>query len=56
MYSLQICQFVIIRIDAGAKEQACISSTDNLIVPELDEIGLVFLVSRRYQAMDLELN
>lgn len=54
MYSLQICQLVIICIDAGAKEQPRISSVHNLgHVSKLDEVGLVLLVSRGNEAVDL---
>lgn len=48
MYSLQICQFIIIRIYTCAKKQACISSVNNLIIPKLDEIRLVLLVARSH--------
>ncbi len=44
MNGLQIRQLVIVRIDAGAEEEPCVPSVDDLIVPELDEVGLVLLV------------
>lgn len=50
---LQIRQLVIIGVDARAKEQTGISSIDDLVVSELDKIGLVFLVARGYEAVDL---
>jgi hypothetical protein len=54
MYRLQIRQLIIIRIDAGAKEQPRISSVHNLgHVSKLDEVGLVLLVSRGNEAVDL---
>ena len=53
MYSLQIWQLVIIRIHARAKEKACVSSVYDLVVAELDEVGLVFLIAGCYQSMDL---
>jgi hypothetical protein len=48
MYSLQICQLVIIRIDASAEEQACVPAVHDLVVAELDKVGLVFLVAGGY--------
>lgn len=54
MYSLQICQFVVVRVDACAEEQSGVSSIYNLgHVPEFDEVGLVFLVAGRNQTVDL---
>jgi hypothetical protein len=53
MYSLQIRQFVIVRIDAGAEEESSVSSVYDLIVAELDKVGLVLLVSGCYETVDL---
>lgn len=55
MYSLQIRQLVIICIDASAEEEPRVPPVDDLVLPELDEIRLVFLVSGSDEAMDLEL-
>jgi hypothetical protein len=56
MYGLQIRQFVVIRIDAGAEEQARIPSVHNLgHVSKLDKVGLVLLVSRGDEAVDLHI-
>lgn len=55
MHRLEIGQLVIGGIDAHAEEQPRVSPIYNLRAPlELDEIRLVFLVSRGDQAMDLE--
>jgi hypothetical protein len=45
MYSLQVRQLVIVRVDAGAEEEACVSPVDDFVIAELDEVGLVFLVA-----------
>lgn len=54
VYRLQICQLVIIRVDASAEKEACIAAVDYPVVAELDEVGLVLLVARRDEAVDLE--
>jgi hypothetical protein len=53
MYSLKICQLVIIRVDAGAEEKPSVAPVDDLVVAELDEVGLVFLVAGSDEAVDL---
>jgi len=54
VYGFQIRQFVIIGIYARAKEQAGVPTIHDLAAaPELDEVGLVLLVARRYEAVDL---
>lgn len=53
MYRFQIRKFVIVRVYAHAKEQARISAVYDLVVAEFDEIGLVLLVARGYEAVDL---
>lgn len=54
MYGLQVSQLIVRRVDASAEEQSCISSIDNLArAAELHEVGLVFLVARSNEAMDL---
>ena len=55
MYGFEIRQLVVIGIDAGAEEQTGISTVDDLGgTAELDEVGLVFLVSRCNKAVDLD--
>jgi len=53
MYRLQIRKLVIVRVDACTEEEACVAAVDDLVVAELDEIGLVLLVAGRYEAVDL---
>ena len=54
MYSLQIRQLVIVGVHADAEEQTGVSTIDDLERAKLDEIGLVFLIPRGDQAVDLE--
>ena len=53
MNRLQVGQLVVIRIDAGAEEQPCVAPVNDLVVPELDKVRLVFLVAGRYKAVHL---
>lgn len=53
VYSLQIRQLVIIGVDADAEEEACVAPVDDLVVAELDEVGLVFLIAGCDEAVDL---
>ena len=54
VYSLQVCELVIIRIDASAEEQPCVPPVHNLgHVAELDKVGLVLLVAGGDEAVDL---
>lgn len=53
VYGLKEGELVVVGVDAGAEEEACIPAVDDLVVAELDEVGLVLLVSGRYEAMDL---
>lgn len=55
MYSLQICQLVIIRVDASAEEETGVATVDDPVVAELDEVGLVFLVAGGYETVDLKM-
>jgi hypothetical protein len=48
MNSLQISQLVIICVDAGAEEEACVAAVDDFVLSELDEVALVFLVAGGY--------
>jgi hypothetical protein len=43
---LEVGELIIVCVDAGAKEEAGVPPVDDLVVAELDEIGLVFLVAR----------
>lgn len=51
---LQVCELVVVGVDAGAEEEACVPAVDDLgALAELDEVGLVFLVAGRDEAVDL---
>lgn len=53
MNSFKVSQLVIIGINASAEEEPGIASIDDLAAAaELDEVGLVFLVSGRDEAVD----
>jgi hypothetical protein len=53
VYSLQIRELVIVCVDARTEEEACVPPVDDLILPELDEVGLVLLVAGGDEAVDL---
>jgi hypothetical protein len=54
MYRLQICQLIVVLIYTRTEEQTRIATVDDLeVVTELDEVGLVFLVARGDEAVDL---
>ena len=54
MYRLQIRQLIIMLIHARTEEQTRVPPIHDLeILPELDEVGLVFLVARGHEAVDL---
>lgn len=44
---LEVGELVVVGVDAGAEEQARVPPVHDLVVAELDEVGLVFLVPRR---------
>ena len=55
VYRLQVCQFVIVCVDACAEEQPSVSSVHYLgHISELNEIRLVLLVAGRNEAVDLQ--
>jgi hypothetical protein len=45
VYRFQVRQLVIVCINARAEEEACVPPVDDLVVAELDEVGLVFLIA-----------
>jgi hypothetical protein len=53
VYSLQIRELVIVCVDARTEEEACVPPVDDLILSELDEVGLVLLVAGGDEAVDL---
>lgn len=57
MDCFEVCKFVVIGIDAGAEEEPSVSAIyDFGGTPELNEIGLVFLVARGYETVDLRVD
>lgn len=50
---LEVGQLIVVGVDARAEEEACVPTVDDLVVAKLDEVGLVFLVTRCYEPMDL---
>lgn len=48
MDRFQVGELVVVGVDAGAKKQTGVAPVDDLVVAELDEIGLVFLVAGGY--------
>jgi len=54
MYGLQVGEFIVVGVDAGAEEEARVAPVDDFgAAPELDEVGLVLLVARGDEAVDL---
>ena len=53
MYCLQIRQLVVVGIHTDTEEQACVAAINYFQGAELDEVGLMFLVSRRDETVDL---
>lgn len=51
---LEESELVVVSVDAGAEEQPRVPPVDDLVVAELDKVGLVFLVARSYEAVDLD--
>lgn len=52
---LEVGELVVIRVDARAEEEAGVAAVDDLVVSELDKVGLVLLVARRHEAVYLSL-
>ena len=56
MYRFQVRELVVIGVYARAEEQSGIAAVNHFRgAAELDEVGLVFLVARRDEAVDLTL-
>jgi hypothetical protein len=54
VYSLKVCELVVVCIDACAEEEPGVSAIDNLgHVAEFDKVGLMLLVAGRDKAVDL---
>ncbi len=50
---LEVGELVVVGVDARAKEEPRVAAVDELVVAELDEVGLVFLVAGGDEAVDL---
>lgn len=55
MDGLEVGELVVVCVDAGAEEEAGVAAVDDLVVAELDKVGLVLLVARGDEAVDLAL-
>ena len=53
MYGFQIGQLIVVGVDTDTKEEPSVASVDDFQVTELDEIGLMLLVARGDETMDL---
>lgn len=54
MDGLEVGELVVVGVDTGAEEEPRVAAVDDLVVAELDEVGLVLLVARRDEAVDLQ--
>lgn len=52
---LEVGELVVVCVDAGAEEEAGVAAVDDLVVAELDEVGLVLLVAGGDEAVHLAL-
>ena len=53
VYGLEVSEFIVVGVDAGAEEEARVAPVDYLGgAAELDEVGLVLLVARGDEAVD----
>lgn len=52
---LEVRELVVVGVDARAKEEARVPPVDDLVVAELDKVGLVLLVARRHEPVHLAL-
>lgn len=55
MDGLEKGELVVVCVDAGAEEEAGVAAVDDLVVAELDKVGLVLLVARGDEAVDFAL-
>lgn len=53
---LEVCELVVVCVDADAEEEAGVAAVDDLVLAELDKVGLVLLVAGRDEAVDLALD
>ena len=52
MDGLQVRELVVVRVDADAEEEPGVAPVYDFEIAELDEVGLVSLVSRSDEAVD----
>jgi len=52
MDRFQVSEFVIVCVYADAEIETCVATVDNLVIAELNKVGLRFLVSRSYNTVD----
>jgi hypothetical protein len=52
MNGFEIGEFVVVCVDADAKEEACVAAIDDFMLAKLDKVGLVFLIAGRNEAVD----
>ena len=52
---LEICQLIVVGIDASAEEETSISAVHDLCVAKFDKVRLVLLISGRYEAVHVAL-
>lgn len=50
---LEVGELVVVSIDAGAEEEPGVAAVDDLVVAVLDKVGLVLLVARSDETVDL---
>lgn len=55
MDGLKEGKLVVVCVDAGAEEEAGVAAVDDLVIAELDKVGLVLLVARGDKAVDFAL-
>lgn len=53
MDGFEVGELVVLGVDADAEEEAGVAAVDDAVVAELDEVGLVLLVARGDEAVDL---
>lgn len=51
---LEVGELVVVGVDTRAKEEPCVPPVDDLVVAELDEVGLVFLIAWGDESVDLD--
>lgn len=52
---LEVGKFVVVGVDTSAEKEPGVSAVDDFVVAELDKVGLILLVARRNETVDLAL-